>query len=212
MKKLSIIVADDHAVVRGGIQHIISSHFESAVFFVCEDGEQVLQRAAEVACDLVVMDISMPGKGGLETLRVLKERFPGLPVIILTVYKEEQYATRAFQLGASAYLKKGAADEELVKAVATVLEGGKYFTPGAATHLLASLEGKSDQNRLGHLSEREHSILLLIVEGQSLKEIAYQLDLSPKTVSTYRARILEKLGLDSNAALVQFALKNGLID
>ena len=212
MSAFTVLVADDHAVVRGGIRHILSGAYPDALFLECIDSAEVLKKVHETPCNVIIMDISMPGGNGLEVLRELKSAQPTVPVIMLTMFKEDDYALRAFELGASGYLQKGAANEELITAVKTVCSGQRYVSPGFAEKLVSAVNGEAPSSKIALLSEREHSIFLLIAKGQSLKEIAWKLGVSPKTVTTYRTRILGKLDVDSNAAIVQFALKSGLIE
>lgn len=207
-----ILIVDDHAVVRGGIQHLIKSKYPGATFFECDGGDKALEAMRSRPFDLAFLDVSMPGKDGIETLQEMKQLRPNLPVIMLSVFREEAYAIRAFQLGAAVYLQKGVAQENLFQAVDVALAGRRYVSPELADKISEKLNDKLKPSGVDSLSPKEHSIFLRLASGKSLKEIAAELEVSPKTVTTYRSRILEKLKLDSNAAIAKYAIKNGLIE
>ncbi len=207
---MKILLIDDHALVRGGLRRLLLEHHPGAVFGQAESASTGLATALASAWDLVVLDLSLPGRGGLDVLKDLHEARPQLPVIVMTMHGEEQYAVRAFRAGASGYLTKGAAEEDLIAAVEKVLAGGRYVTPKLAEALAGALGGAA---RAAHeeLSDREFQVLRMIGDGRSVKQIALELHLSEKTVSTYRTRLLEKLQLDSTAELIRYAISNGIV-
>jgi two-component system invasion response regulator UvrY len=206
------IVVDDHAIVRRGIVQILSEN--PRVEVVAEAGDYPSLRSALRAhgdIDLLVTDIGLPGKDGIEIVRQLREEMPRLKVLVLSMYPEDQYALRAFRAGAAGYLNKTSAPERLLEAVDTVLAGGKYVTPEIAQTLIENLQTPQQAAPHEKLSDREFQTLKLIASGKRLADIAEALALSPKTVSVYRARILEKMGLRNNAELTHYAIKNGLV-
>lgn len=206
----SIIVADDHAIVRRGIKQIILDEFPFAEIKEVSDGEELVREVLFNKYDIVIADISMPGRSGLEAVAQIKEHCPQLPVLILSMYPEEQYAVRALKAGASGYLKKDMAPEELVKAMYTVIKGKKYITASVAEKLASLLD--RDGEKLPHelLSDRELEVFKQVAKGRSIIEISNKLSVSPSTISTYRTRILSKMGLESNADLTQYMIQNGL--
>jgi DNA-binding NarL/FixJ family response regulator len=208
---LKILVADDHPVFRRGLRQIIEEAPDLVVADEVDNGWEALLRAREGDYDVVLLDITMPVKGGMDILPQLKRERPALPVLVLSMHPEEQYAVRALRAGASGYLTKESTPEELVAAIRKVSQGGKYVSTALAERL-ASLVQK-DGALLPHetLSHREHQIMCLIASGKTVSEAAQELSLSVKTVSTYRARILGKLSLKSNAELVRYAVDNQLV-
>lgn len=213
-KELCILIVDDHVVVRQGIQHLIKAKYPAAKFIDFDSGAKALESIGSKTFDLAFLDVSMPGQGkdGIETLQEIKALCPNLPVIILSVFREEAYAMRAFQLGAAAYLQKGVAPDNFLRAVEVALTGQRYLSPELADKISERLIEKDKPSGIDSLSPKEHSIFMRLSTGTSLKEIAADLDVSPKTVTTYRSRILEKLKLSSNAEIAKYALKNGLIE
>lgn len=209
---MNVLLVDDHAIVRRGLQELLSAELPGATFYEAGTGEDAVALAEEHRFDLVVLDVSMPRRGGLDALRDLRARWPRLPVIVLSAHGEEQYALRALQDGARAYLTKDVAAEELARAVHKVLDGGRYLTQAVAERLAESVG--VDRTRPPHeaLSNREMQILRLLAAGRSVKDIAAQLALSEKTISTYRTRVLEKMSLKSNAELMRYALRAGLVE
>lgn len=209
---IRVLIADDHAVVRRGVRLVLESTARIEVVAEAATGFEALDLARKGKIDVAVLDLSMPGPGGLEVLKQLKEEHPRLPVLILTMHPEDQYAVRAFRAGASGYLTKQSIPEELIKAVETVAAGRRYITPSVAEAL--AIEVHHDTTKLPHeqLSDREHQVLLRIAAGRSVGEIAEELRLSPKTVSTYRGRILEKLALKSSAELTHYAFQHKLVE
>ncbi len=205
-------MADDHPVVRQGLKQIITDSPDMLVAGEASDGQEVLAQVRENDYDVVLLDISMPDRSGLDILKQLKIEKPELIFLILSVHPEQQYAVRALKAGASGYITKDHAPEELITAIRVTASGKKYLTSSLAQELASLLS--TDTQKLPHeiLSDREHSILLLIASGKTKRGIAQKLALSPKTVSTYRARILKKMGLNSDAELVRYALENRLLD
>ncbi len=209
---ISILIADDHAILRRGLKEILRGEFESATFDEAGTAQQVLAQVQSCVWDLVILDISMPGRSGLDLLRDLQQLRPELPVLVLSMHPEDQYATRVLKAGAAGYMNKETAPKELVKAVRKVLAGGRYVSAALAEKLAADLS--ADAARLPHekLSHREFEVLRMIASGKTVSQIAEELHLSVTTVSTHRARILEKMRMASNADLMRYALHNRLID
>jgi DNA-binding NarL/FixJ family response regulator len=207
---IRVLFTEDHAIVREGLKQILADTKDIVVAGEAADGEETLEKIKKNEYDIVVMDISMPGKSGLEILPELKKICPKLPVLILSMYPEDVYAVRSFRSGASGYLSKESAPTELITAIRKVASGGKYVSSGMAEKLLLSIGDDSGKPLHEKLSEREHQILCMISSGKTGKEIAAELTLSAKTVSTYRTRILEKMDLKNNAELTHYAIQNGL--
>lgn len=208
---IRILIADDHAIVRKGLTQLIRDEFASAEIAEVGDAEELISKVSDKDWDIVVCDLSMPGRSGLDALRQIKQMYPSLPVLIMSMHDEDQYALRVLKAGASAYLGKDNIHEDIIKAIRTVLLGKKFITPSVAEKLAQALEG--DTNQLPHekLSDREFDVFKLLAGGKAVSDIADQLSLSVTTVSTYRARILEKMNLKSNADLTRYALNNSLI-
>lgn len=206
-----VLIADDHAVVRQGLKQILADHFGEVQFGEAGTGQQVLQLARSGEWSIVLLDINMPGKSGLEILRDLKYQFPKLPVLVLSMHPEDQFAVRMLKAGASGYLTKETAPEELIGAVEKVMHGGRYVSSSLAEHLAAELQSKSDGPPHHTLSDREYEVLCLIASGKTVGDISDILSLSVKTISTYRARILQKMRMRTNADLTHYAIQNGLI-
>jgi two-component system, NarL family, invasion response regulator UvrY len=209
---LRVLIADDHPVFRRGLKQIIDDTFDMSVAGEATDGLEALRKATTCDYDVVLLDISMPLKNGLDVLSRLKAERPALPVLMLSMHPEEQYAVRALKTGASGYLTKESAPEEMLSAIRKVSKGGKYVSASLAETLASMLN--NDGERLPHeaLSNREYQVMLLIASGKSVSEIAQVLSISVKTVSTYRARILEKLGMTNNAEIIRYATKNELVE
>jgi two-component system, NarL family, invasion response regulator UvrY len=208
MKPDRIIVADDHAVVRMGIVQILKDELPSACIQEAKDGTELLQQVMDHDWDLIISDLDMPGKTGLDVLEYVKQVKPAIPVIIMSIYSEELYAVRAMKAGASAYLNKGAAPYELIKAIERIRLGRKYITEQLAEKLLNLEDNKTAHEKL---TNREFEIFKLLASGRSISQIAEALSLALTTVSTHRSHILEKLGLSSNAELVRYAISHGLL-
>ncbi len=208
---INVLFVEDHAIVREGLKQILADTTDIVVADEAGDGEEALAKVLKGNFDIAVLDISMPGRSGLEILKELKTIRPALPVLILSMYPEELYAVRAFKSGASGYLSKESAPTELITAIRKVSSGGKYVSPSLAESLALNLSDDNSKPLHDKLSSREYQILCMIASGKTGKEIASELNLSAKTVSTYRARVLEKMGLHSNAELTHYALQNGLV-
>ena len=210
MKK--VLVADDHAVVREGIKRIIEETADMVVAGEAVNGWEVLEKARGGDYDVVVLDISMPGKNGMEILKELKRECPGVPVLILSMHSEEQYALRALRAGASGYVTKESAPDELIEALEKVLRGSKYITSTLAERLVLDIGVGSEESLHTKLSDRELQVLCLLAEGKTVNEIGQELCLSAKTISTYRSRILQKMAMKTNTELIRYAIKQGLVD
>jgi DNA-binding NarL/FixJ family response regulator len=208
---IKALVADDHAIVRRGLMQILAEHADMSVVGEAQDAPQLFALARAQAWDVAILDVSMPGRGGLEVLKELKSEFPTRPVLILSVHPEDQYAVRALKAGAAGYLSKDSAPSELVNAIRKAMQGGKYVSPALAEKLAFNLAPNAD--RLPHetLSDREFQVLCAIASGQTVSEIAEQMSLSVKTISTYRARLLEKMNLKNNAELTHYAIQHRLV-
>lgn len=208
---IKILIADDHAVVRKGVRHILSELPDDVTANEAGDSYEVIDNIRKNDYDLVLLDIAMPGKDGLDALKQIKTEKPKLPVLILSMFPEEQFALRALKSGASGYLTKESIPEELLKAIQKVLRGGKYVSESFSDELLLSLD--RDVEKLPHetLSDREYQVMLMIAAGKTRKEIAEKLFLGVKTVSTYRTRVLEKMGMKTNADLTNYVNQHNLI-
>jgi len=209
---IKILIADDHAIVREGLKQILSESPDLVVVAEASSGQEVLEKISKNDLDLVVLDIAMPGRGGLDILKEIKTQRPRLPVLMLSMYPEEQYAIRVLKSGASGYLTKESAPSELVMAIRQISQGKKYISPSLAEKLAIDLEINPDKMPHEILSDREYQVMCMIASGKTLKEIADGLSLSIKTISTYRSRILEKMNMKTNAELTHYAIKNNLVD
>jgi len=208
---IRILIADDHSIVRKGLKQILIEEFPDARIEEVNDGIELLNKAREEAWDILISDITMPGRNGLEALKQLKVEYPNIPVLILSMHPEDQYAIRALRAGASGYLTKESASDELVIAVRKILAGKRYITPTLAEKLADSLDHNPDKQLHETLSDREFDVLKLIASGKTITEIADILFLSVTTVSTYRARILWKTQMKTNAELTRYAIQNSLV-
>ncbi len=206
-----ILIADDHTVVRKGLRQILAEQFNPVLVEEVGDAENLIKKVMTAEWDVIITDLSMPGRSGLDALQQIKKYYPKLPVLILSVHPEEQYALRVLKAGAAGYLNKDMASEELVNAVQRVLSGRKYISPSVAEKLAVSLD--KDASKLPHeyLSDREFDVLKLIASGNSITQIAEILSLSSTTVSTYRARIMSKMNMKTNTALTLYAMENKII-
>lgn len=204
-------MADDHAVVRHGLKQILTEAFQRATYGEARNAQEALDLVWKQDWDVVVLDVTMPGRSGLDVLREIKKSKPRLPVLVLSMHAENQFAVRVLKSGASGYITKESAPEVLVAAVEKVLAGGRYVSNALAENLAASLSvpQRSPQEKL---SDREFQVLRLIASGKMVTDIARELSLSVKTISTYRARILEKMGMKNNAELMHYAIQNRLVE
>lgn len=209
---MRILLADDHAVLRSGLKLMLAEAFPNVVFGEAEDSRQALEAALSQLWDLIILDLSMPGRGGLDVLKELHAQCPKTPVLVLSMFSERQFAVRAFRSGASGYLTKASAGSELHKAVERVLAGGRYVSAVLAEQLASELGTIGTGVLHERLSDREFEILRLIASGKTVKEIADELSLSGNTISTYRTRILEKMKMRTNAELTHYAISNKLIE
>jgi two-component system, NarL family, invasion response regulator UvrY len=209
---IKVVVIDDHAVVREGLKRIIAENSGMAVTGETGDGHEALRLVKNSPCDVVLLDISMPSKNGLDVLKEIHAEAPRLPVLVLSMHSEDQYAIRVLRAGAAGYLTKESAPDKLVQAIRKVVRGGKYVSPTLAEKLVFDLE--SDARRPAHeiLSDREYQVLCMIASGKTVSGIANELALSVKTISTYRVRVLEKLQMKTNAEMTRYAIKEGLVD
>lgn len=209
---IKVLIADDHAIVRRGLKQILDDTSDLIVAGEAISGREVIELIREEEFDVVVLDISLPDKNGLDVLYDVKHEYPDLPVLVLSMYSEKQYALRMLQAGAAGYLSKESAPDELVAAIRKVAWGSKYITASLA-EILADDRDETTSNPLHQkLSDREYSVMRLIASGKTVNEIADQLCLSPKTISTYRTRLLEKLHLKTNAEVMRYAMQHGLAD
>ncbi len=209
---IRILIADDHAIVRAGLRQFIADQPDMQITGEAATGNEVIALVRAAEFDVVLLDISMPDKSGIDTLKLLKQLRPELPVLMLSGFSEDQYAVNLLRAGASGYVNKEAASTQLVGAVRTVILGRKFVSPGLAQILANGVSGDADRPLHGELSQREFQIFCKLSGGVAVSKIAEELHLSVKTVSTYRARVLEKMGMKSNADLTYYAIKNGLIN
>mgnify|MGYP001149790772 CR=1 FL=1 len=208
---IRILVADDHAIVRDGLKQIVSDTSDMVVAAEASNGREALNKALEGDYDVVLLDITMPDRSGLDILKEIKSQKPGLPVLILSIHPEEQYAVRALKAGAAGYLTKESAPEELIRAMRRVSGGGKYVTSSLAEKLASVLKTGAEKPLHQALSDREYQILCMIASGKRVKQIANELLLSTKTISTYRSRILRKMNMNNNIELTRYAIQNQLV-
>jgi DNA-binding NarL/FixJ family response regulator len=209
---MKILLTDDHAVVRHGLKQILADEFKRATFGEARNAHEALDLVWKENWDVVVLDVTMPGRSGLEVLREIKKHKPRLPVLVLSMHPENQFAVRVLKRGASGYMTKESAPAELVGAIKKVLAGGRYVSTSLAERLATDLSGDNQKPAQELLSDREFQVLRLIASGKIVSEIAKELSLSVKTISTYRTRILEKMGLRNNAELMHYAMQNQLVE
>lgn len=209
---MRVLLADDHALVRRGLRELLMDAFPDVHCAEAATGEDAVEHVGRESFDLVILDISMPRRGGIDALKDLQARRPQLPVIVLSQHAEEQYAIRTLRAGAKAYLTKSSAPDELIRAARKVLSGGCYVSQSLAEHLAGSLDLDPERPLHDALSDRELQVLRMLAAGKAVKDIAVELSLSEKTVSTYRTRILEKMRMSSNAELMRYALRVGLVE
>jgi len=209
---IKILIADDHAIIRRGLTQIVGGEPDMCVVGEAENGQQTVEFIRAQHCDVVVLDINMPDRGGLDVLKEVKHQWPGLPVLVLSVHPEEQYGVRVLRAGAAGYLTKESAPEQLVLAIRKVYRGGKYVSESLAEKLVLELGGQGDQPLHAGLSDREYEVMRMIASGKTVSEIGGVLSLSVKTISTYRARVLNKMNLKNNAELTYYVIQNRLLD
>ncbi len=209
---IKLLIADDHAIFREGLKHILEEHPDIIVADEAGNGQEVLDNVWKNEYDMILLDIGMPGMPALEVLKQVKNERPRLPVLVLSMYPEDQYAVRFIRAGASGYLTKESAPEELITAIRKITAGRKYITSSVAEKLADEVEPDAEKPAHHMLSDREFEVFRLIASGKTVKQIADDLFLSVKTISTYRSRILEKMKMKTNAELMHYALKQHMLD
>jgi len=209
---MNILIVDDHAIVRTGLRQIIAEEDSGINVMEAGDATETMRTLRDEKIDLITLDINLPGKNGIELLKQIKSEFRTIPVLILSMHSEDQYAIRAIKNGASGYLTKDSAPDLLLTAIQKVLSGGRFITPELAEKLVNAIDKDSDSPAHDVLSDREFEVLRHIAEGKGVSEIGEILHLSTKTISTYRSRLLQKMGLKNNSEIIHYALKNGIIN
>lgn len=208
---IRILIADDHAIVRKGLKQLILEEFHLAEIGESDDAEDLIKKAIFNDWDIVICDLNMPGRSGLDALKQIRQAKPKLPVLIMSMYPEDQYGLRVIKAGASGYLGKDSIHDVLIKAIQTVLGGKKFITPAIAEKLAEAFSSGKGQYTHESLSNREFEVFELLASGKTISEIAHKLSLSVTTVSTYRSRILEKMNMRSNTDLARYAIEKGLV-
>ena len=209
---MRILIADDHQVVRVGLKQILADERDMIVVGEAKNGQEAIELGRTLDWDVAVLDYSMPGRGGVELIRELKRHHPARPVLVLSMHPEELHASQVFKAGGAGYLSKESAGEELTAAIRKVAKGGRYVSPALAETLAAELSPGKEKAPHETLSDREYRVMWLLASGKSISRIGREMSLSPSTISTYRTRVLRKLGVTSNARLVHYAIRNRLID
>ncbi|MBL4664485.1 MAG: response regulator transcription factor [Nitrospinaceae bacterium] len=209
--KIRVFIADDHFVVRQGLKHVLNQNPDMEVVGEAEDGNQVLERIKDLEVDVILLDIEMPEKNGWEVMIQLKALYPKLNVLMLSIFSEDHYGLRLIKAGASGYMTKANASNQLHQAVRTVASGGKFISPSLTGKLIEELHNDTVKSPHEHLSKREFQVFCLIASGKKTKEIAQELSVSMATISTHRANILEKMGLKNSSDLLHYAFKNGFL-
>jgi DNA-binding NarL/FixJ family response regulator len=209
---MRILIADDHPVVRHGVKQVLAEDAEMQVVAEAKDGDEALRLARTLEWDVAILDFSMPGRSGFDLLGDLRREFPRRPVIILSIHAESMHAARILRAGGAGYLNKASAPQELAKAVRKVAAGGRYVSPALAELLATDLAGGGARSLHEQLSDREYRVMWLLASGRQISEIAKDMALRPSTVSTYRTRVFQKLRLRNNAELVQYAVRNQLVE
>ena len=207
-----ILIADDHEIVRRGLRQILTDEFPKLQVGEAANARDAVEAVRKQSWDAALLDINMPGRSGLDVLEELKQLRPAMPVVMLTAFPEQDYAVRAFKLGASGYVTKSSASDELLTALRKALTGGRYVTASLAEKLAASIAGDAPSTPHETLSNRELQVLRMIAQGRTIKEIAAELALSEKTIGTYRTRLSEKMGLSTNVELTRYAIQHQLTD
>jgi DNA-binding NarL/FixJ family response regulator len=209
---IRVLITDDHPLVREGLIKILREEVDMKVIGEAQNAAEAMEHLKQHDVDVLILDISLPGKSGLDMLKDLKQRYPKLRILILSMHPEDRFARRVLKTGASGYITKESAPDQLVNAIRKVFGGGKYISPALAEQLAAGLELNTDQPLHEILSDREYQVLSMIAGGKKTQEIAEKLSLSPKTVNTYRARVLQKMRMRTNAELIHYAIEHGLVD
>ncbi len=209
---INVLIADDHALIREGLKKILSGEPDMTLVGEANNVVELFAQLKRLAVNIVLLDISMPGESGLDALRELRQKYPHLPVLILSIHPEQRFAVRALKAGASGYIMKQGAVEELVQAIRKVVSGGKYVSASLAEQLATELDNESGKALHETLSDREFQVMRLIAAGKKSSEIAAELSVTLSTVNTYRSRILEKMNMQSNVDLTRYAIENGLIE
>ena len=211
-REIRILIVDDHVMIRQGLRQILTDAFPKAVFGEASSGNEALEQVGKNRWDIVLLDITMPGKSGVDVLKQIVDAQPNIAVLVLSMHPEEQYAVRVLKSGAAGYITKNTASEEVIGAVKKVLAGGKYVSAALAEALASSLNAPAGKAPHEVLSDREYQVMRLIALGKSVKEIAFELSLSVKTISTYRTRIMEKTKLKTNADIIRYAVHEKLVE
>ena len=209
---IKLLIADDHNIFREGLREIINKTSDIQVIDEAKSGSEVLSKVEENSYDVILLDISMPGRSGLDILKQLRQEKPHIQVLILSMYSEEEFAVRAMKTGAAGYLVKDTASKDLIEAIRKVSMGLKYVTPSLAEKLALDIDMGNETPIHAKLSNREYEVMCMISAGKKNKEIAEEILISPKTVSSYKKRILDKMGMKTNAQLTEYAIRNGLIN
>jgi len=207
-----VLIADDHPILRTGLKQILTAESDIEVVGEVANGIELLDFLRKHPCDLVLLDISMPKRGGLDVIDEIKQLRRNIGILILSIYPEEQYAIRALRAGASGYLTKASAPNDLINAIHKVLSGGKYISPSLAEILASEIDPYASQQPHKRLSDREYQVMCMLAAGKTVTEVANELNLSVKTISTHRARILEKMNMKNNAQLTFYAVENHIIE
>jgi len=207
-----VLIADDHPIVRTGLKQIIAEEPDIKIIGEASDGNEVLEFLRKEPCDLVLLDLAMPKRSGLEIISEIRQIRPNTAILVLSIYPEDQYAVRALRAGASGYLTKASAPNELIKAMRKVLSGGKYISMSLAEILASEIDQHTQQQPHERLSDCEYQVMLMLAAGKTVTEVSRELNLSVKTISTYRARILEKMNMKNNAQMTFYAVENHLLD
>lgn len=209
-RKIHVLIADDHAIVRQGLKQILSETEDLVIAGEADDGAEALRIARQHRCDVFLLDVSMPNRNGIDTLKQLRKEFPRLPVLMLSMHPEEHYAVRAIKSGAAGYLTKQSAPGLLVTAIRQVASGKRFISPSLAEHLAAAISDEGDKLPHERVTDREYQVLARIAAGKTVSQIADELSLSVKTVSEYRKRLLDKMHMETTAELIRYGLEHGL--
>jgi two-component system invasion response regulator UvrY len=207
-----ILIADDHPVVRSGLKQIIAGEPDIEIVGEATNGNEVIEFIKQNPCDLVLLDIAMPERSGLDIISEIRQLSPDTKILILSIYPEDHYAVRALRAGALGYLTKAGAPQELLGAIRKILSGGRYISPSLAELLATEIDRRASHAPHEQLSDREYQVMLMLASGKTVTEAAHELNLSVKTISTYRSRILEKMNMKNNAQLTFYAMENHLLD